>query len=159
MMKKIVAAAALSLLASAAFAGPTAYYAGVDVNSTKIDGLNDNETGFGAFVGYGFNQNVAVELGYRKLGTWTVYGTDVDLKQTHFSVVGSYPLAPQFDIYGRLGYSNIRGESRYNSASGSNGLYGIGVSYSFTPNVAARLEVQRPSSDATVSGISAVFKF
>lgn len=159
MMKKIVAAAALSLLASTAFAGPTAFYAGVDVNSTKIDGLDDSKTGAGGFVGYGFTPNVAVELGYRKIGTWTVYGTDVDLKQSHVSVVGSYPVTPQFDIYGRLGYSNIRGESRYNSASGSNGLYGIGVSYSFTPNFATRLEVQRPSSDATMYGVNVVFKF
>ena len=79
MMKKIVAAAALSLLAATAFAGPTAFYAGVDVNSTKVDGLDDSKTGAGGFVGYGFTPNVAVELGYRKIGTWTVYGTDVEL--------------------------------------------------------------------------------
>jgi hypothetical protein len=164
MMKKIFAAAALSLLASAAFAAaPTGYYAGVDVGSTKIDGFDDNKTGFGGFLGYGFNPFVAVELGYRKLGTWSVYGVDIDLKQTHFSVVGSYPLSSQFDVYGRLGYNQVRGEASYNGNhygdDTSGGLYGVGLNYSLTPAAALRFEVQKPSSDSTLYNVGVVFKF
>ena len=51
MLKKIVAAAALSLPACAAFAAPPAFYVGGDVNSAKIDGLGACKTGAGAFVG------------------------------------------------------------------------------------------------------------
>jgi hypothetical protein len=163
MMKKIFAAAAFSLLASSAFAAPTAYYGGVDVGTTKIDGLDDNKTSFGGFLGYGFNPFVAVELGYRKLGNWNEGGSDFTAKQTHFSVVGSYPLSPQFDVFGRLGYNQIRGEASYagyhygDDTSGA--LYGVGLNYNFTPAVAARFEVQRPTSDSTNYNVGIVFKF
>jgi predicted porin len=163
MMKKIFAAAALSLLASSAFATPPGYYGGLDVGSTKVDGLDDNKTGYGAFLGYGFNRFVAVELGYRQLGKGNLYGADVTVKQTHVSVIGSYPLAPQFDVYGRLGYSDIRAEASYGgntgSATDSGGMYGVGLNYDFTPAVSGRLEVQKPTSDSTYYNVGVVFKF
>jgi predicted porin len=163
MMKKIFAAAALSLLASSAFATPPGYYGGLDVGSTKLDNIDDSKTGYGGFLGYGFNRFVAMELGYRQLGQWTIIGADVTIKQAHVSVIGSYPLAPQFDLYGRLGYSNIRGEASYGgntaSATDSGGMYGIGLNYDFTPAVSGRVEVQKPSSDSTYYNVGVVFKF
>jgi len=164
MIKKIFAAAALSLLASSSFAAsPTAFYGGLDVGSTKVDGLDGNKTSVGAFLGYGFTQNFAVELGYRQLGKWDLYGIDVSAKQTHVSVVGSFPLSQQFDIYGRLGYNNVSGEASYGgrtySAGDSGALYGVGLNYSFTPTVAGRVEVQKPASDTTNYSVGVVFKF
>src|SRR5437764_7575661 len=164
MIKKIIAAAALSALASSAFAAtPTAFYGGLDVGSTKVDNLDSNKTSVGGFLGYGFNQSFAVELGYRQLGKWNVYGTDVTAKQTHLSVVGSYPLNQQFDIYGRLGYNNISGQASYQgytvSADDNGVLYGVGLNYSFTPVVSARFEVQKPASDTTNYSVGVVYKF
>jgi hypothetical protein len=164
MFKKFAVAAALALVASSSFAAaPTAFYGGLDVGSTKLDGFDDNKTSFGGFVGYGFNQFVAVELGYRQLGKFDVYGVDVKAKQTHLSVVGSYPLMPQLDVYGRLGYNNLRAEASYgNTTYGENtdgGLYGIGLNYNFTPAISGRIEAQKPSSDATNYSVGIVFKF
>jgi hypothetical protein len=167
MFKKIAAAAALTLLASSSFAAaPTAFYGGVDVGSTKIDGLGDREVSFGGFLGYGFNQNFAVEVGYRQLGKWDkVFGSgaDVTAKQTHVSLVGSLPLTPQFDLFGRLGYNNVKAEASFGGATygeDTNGaLYGIGLGYSFAPNIVGRVEVQKPSSDSTNVGVSVAWKF
>jgi OOP family OmpA-OmpF porin len=163
MMKKIFAAAALSLLASSAFATPPGYYGGLDVGSTKLDGMDGSKTGYGGFLGYGFNRFVAVELGYRQLGKGNYYGIDITAKQAHVSVIGSYPLAPQFDVYGRLGYNDLRAEASYNgrsaSASDNGGMYGVGLNYDFTPAVSGRIEVQKPSSDSTYYNVGVVFKF
>jgi len=165
MLKKIAAAAALALVASSSFAAaPTAFYGGLDVGSTKIDDFDQDKTSFGGFLGYGFNQFFAVELGYRQLGKWDMgYGIDLKAKQTHLSVVGSYPVTPQFDIYGRLGYNSLRAEaSRGNVTYGddtSGGLYGIGVGYTFTPNISGRFEVQKPASDTTNYSVGIVYKF
>jgi OOP family OmpA-OmpF porin len=164
MIKKIAAAAALAFMASTAFAaGPTAFYGGVDVGSTKIDDFGDNKAGFGGFLGYGFNQNFAVELGYRQLGKWDVLGVDVKAKQTHLSLVGFYPLSPQLDVYGRLGYNQLRGDARFAGATygddTSSGLYGVGLNYNFTPAISGRVEVQKPSSDSTNYNVGMVFKF
>jgi len=159
MLKKIAAAAALAFVASSAFAAPAAIYGGLDAGSTKVDGL-DSKTSFGGFVGYGFHPNFAVELGYRQLGKWD----DVKLDQTHLSVIGSYPLNRQLDIYGRLGYNQLSldgssGRYSYSYDIGSGALYGVGLNYSFAPNISARIEAQKPSSDSTNVGVGIVFKF
>jgi hypothetical protein len=164
MFKKFAAAAALAFVASSAFAAPTAFYAGLDVGSTKVDGLSDNKASFGGFLGYGFNQYVAAEVGYRQHGTWNVDGADVKFKETHVSVVGSYPLNAKLDVYGRLGYSSVKAEASsmgYSASSDSTGntVIGAGLSYTFAPNISARLEVQKPSSDTTNVGVGVVYKF
>jgi OOP family OmpA-OmpF porin len=164
MFKKIAAAAALTLLASTAFAAaPTAFYGGLDVGSTKLDDFDSTKTSFGGFLGYGFNQFVAVELGYRQLGKFDYYGADVKAKQTHLSVVGSYPLNAQLDVYGRLGYNHLRAEASYGGYTVGDktdtGLYGIGLNYNFTPAIAGRIEAQKPSSDSTNYSVGVVFKF
>ncbi|TQK02796.1 outer membrane beta-barrel protein [Herbaspirillum sp. SJZ107] len=164
MLKKIVAAAALALVASSSFAAaPTAFYGGLDVGSTKIDDFDQDKTSFGGFLGYGFNQFFAVELGYRYLGKFDVFGTDVKAKQTHLSLVGSYPLNAQFDVYGRLGYNNLRAEAKAGGITYGDdtdgGLYGIGLNYNFNPQLSGRFEVQKPSSDSTNYSVGVVWKF
>ena len=115
MFKKLVVAAALAALASSAFAADAkGFYGGLDVGMNKVDNLDGSKIGLGTFLGYSFNQYVALELGYRQLGEWHVNGGTVKLSETHVSVVGSYPLNSQFDIYGRLGHDNPHGRhSRY----------------------------------------------
>jgi long-subunit fatty acid transport protein len=164
MLKKFAAAAALALVASSSFAAaPTAFYGGLDVGSTKIDDFDQNKTSFGGFLGYGFNQFFAVELGYRYLGKFDVFGTDVKAKQTHLSLVGSYPLNAQFDVYGRLGYNNLRAEAKAGGITYGDdtdgGLYGIGLNYNFNSQLSGRFEVQKPSSDSTNYSVGVVWKF
>jgi len=164
MLKKIAAAAALALVASSSFAAaPTAFYGGLDLGSTKIDDFDQDKASFGGFLGYGFNQFFAVELGYRYLGKFDVFGTDIKAKQTHLSVVGSYPLNAQLDLYGRLGYNNLRAEAKVGNITYGDdtdgGLYGIGLNYSFTPQLSGRIEVQKPASDTTNYNIGVVWKF
>jgi len=164
MFKKLALAAVLAVAASSSFAAPTDYYGGLDLGVTKADGLDGKKTSFGAFAGYGFNQYVAVEAGYRQLGTWGLgYGIELKAKQSHVSVVGSLPVTPQFDIYGRLGYNKVRGFVELGNLRGSDdsdgALYGIGVSYTFTPVIFGRFEVQKPSSDTKNYGLSLVVKF
>lgn len=170
MLKKFAVAAALVLGASSSFAAPassgpapTLFYGGIDVGVTKIDELDGNKGGLGGFVGYGFNQNVAVELGYRQLGKFDVMGVDVKLKQTHVSVVGSLPLNPQLSLYGRLGYNNINvsgsGYGVKAEADTDGVLYGIGLNYRFAPDILSRVEVQKPTSDSTNLHFGLVFEF
>ncbi|TFW30057.1 outer membrane beta-barrel protein [Massilia horti] len=160
MFKKIAAAAALTLLASSSFAAPTSFYGGVDVGSTKSDVLdnNSNKVSYGAFLGYDVNENVAVELGYRRLGQWDNVrgsGYDATVNQTHLSVVGSVPLKDQFSVFARVGYSKLNGDDVNNSGA----LYGVGLGYNFAPNVFGRVEVQKPTNLTTNVGVSVGYKF
>ncbi len=68
-----------------------------------------------------------------------------------------------FDVYGRLGYARLDAKADVAGYTGkdhdSNAIYGLGLGYTFTPEVHGRLEVQRPASDATkiVAGVAFTF--
>jgi OOP family OmpA-OmpF porin len=158
MFKKIAIAASLAIMACSASAQVRpSFYVGADVGNTKIDGLSGHQSSFGGFLGYQFNQNFAVEGGYRRLADFD----NVTVNQTHVSAIGIVPLQGGFNIYGRLGYNNL--DTKVNSGNttdlGTGVLYGVGVGYNFTPAIAVRLEAQKPSSDSSNLGASLSLKF
>jgi opacity protein-like surface antigen len=160
MLKKIAFAAALAIVASSSFAQVRpSFYAGADVGSTKFDGMSDRQSSFGGFVGYQLNQSFAVEAGYRRLADFD----SVTVDQTHASVIGILPLQSNFNIYGRLGYNHLdtKASAPFSGTIGSTSsvLYGVGVGYNFTPNISARLEAQKPTSDTSNVGASLSLKF
>jgi OOP family OmpA-OmpF porin len=172
MFKKIAAATALIIASSASFAAePHTFYGGVDIGKTKIEDLGKRDTSVGGFVGYHFHQNFAVEAGYRRLADYdlvVVTGVGIldgsaKLDQAHLSLVGSLPLDQKLSVYGRLGVNRLeakvstRGFSDKDSTTKA--LYGVGMSYAFSPAVSARIEVQKPSSDATNLSLGAAFQF
>ena len=168
MFKKIAFAATLALLASSSFAQTApSFYAGADVGSTKLDGISDRQSSFGGFLGYQINPNFAVEVGYRRLADFdvNVSGTNVGVTvdQAAASVIGILPLASGFNIYSRLGYNRLEAKGRVSNISATDStsgvLYGVGVGYSFTPNISARLEAQKPSSDSSNVAASLSLKF
>lgn len=155
MFKKIAIAASLAILSSAAMAADQPYfYAGGDVGSTKFSGI-DRETSYGGFGGYQFNQNIAVEAGYRRLAK--LDGDTAD--QFHVSAVGTLPLSNGFNVFGRLGVNRLSLEDGADNYHYNRALYGAGVGYSFSPTVMGRLEVQKPHSDVTNISASVAFRF
>ena len=167
MFKKIAAATALLIASSAAFAAqPNTFYAGADVGRTKIDDYSKRDTSVGAFVGYNFHQNFAVEGGYRRLADFDRFGgtnASVDADQLALSVVGSLPVGESFSVYGRLGVNRIEAKASVGNISvkdsTTKALYGVGMSYAITPAVSARLEVQKPASDVTNVSAGVAFQF
>lgn len=167
MFKEIAAATALLIASSASFAAqPNTFYAGADAGRTRIDHYSSNkDTSIGAFAGYNFHQNFAVELGHRRLFERDYHWADIRanerLSQTSLSLVGSLPVGERFSVFGRLGAARV--ESRFTSndftakEATTKALYGIGMSYAITPAVAARVEAQKISSD--VSNLSAGVSF
>ena len=184
MFKHIAIAAALVIASSSAAAQqPAKFYIGADVTSTEVDDFDGKETGYGAFIGYKVNPNIAIEAGYRRLADGTmsysetisgvvVKGTDkFKYDQTSISVIGTLPLSSGFGLYGRLGYNHVKmketftvsagnySESESWSDSESRVLYGAGLSYDFSPAVSGRLEVQKPHGDVTTLAAGVSFSF
>jgi len=167
MFKKIAAAAALVAASSCAFAAePASFYAGVDASSTKIEGL-DREGGYGAFIGYNFNPGFAVEAGYHRLADtdYSVGATSakVTLDQIDVSVIGTVPLSNGFSVFGRLGYNRLEADASVAgfdaSEHDSGAVVGLGLGYSFSREIGARLEVQRPGNDTTKIAAGISFNF
>ena len=170
-MKKIFAAAVLSAFAAPAFAGSidmTGFYAGVTlgtgnanftapVGSALIVENPKSKPVYGMLGGYRFNQNLAVEAAYTGASYFytTVGAAKYLSKQIVFAVtaVGTYPVTDAFSIYGKLGVA--RSSSENNAVAEQNttrigATYGVGAEYKFTPNIAARLGVDRYAVTATI---------
>lgn len=160
MFKKIAIAAALALIASSSFAAEaTGVYVGASVGSTKVDGLSGQKTSYIGLVGYQVTDVLAFEGSYGRVADYTISSVDVKMNQAAISMVGAVPMGNGFKLFGRLGYNNMEATANGHSASTSKALYGIGVSYSFAANVAARFEVTKPSSDATNVALGVTYKF
>ena len=168
MFKKIAVAAALIAASSASFAAqPGSFYAGADIGRTKITDVDGRDTSFGGFVGYNFHPNFAVELGHRRLfeRDHRAFGIPGESRvdQTSLSLVGSLPVAERLSVYGRLGVARLQDRfstSGYtNRDSTTKALYGIGLSYAITPTIAARVEAQKISQQASNLSAGISFQF
>jgi OOP family OmpA-OmpF porin len=79
-----------------------------DVDAT-VDEWDEDDTAYKFFGGYRMNRFLAFEVDYINLGEpsgASVPGFNVDASVDGFApyVVGTFPLGPYFEFYGRLGY-------------------------------------------------------
>lgn len=169
MFNKIVATAVLALVAAYSHAAePAPFYVGADIGSTRFDPLQGNQSSFGGFVGYAINPYVAVEANYRRLARYDgVYvngvKSDLDIDQTALSVIGTWPLAGGFNVFGRYGRTKIGLKASASNVkpddSGDGALFGVGVGYAVAPNVAVRLEYLSPAQQMRNISASVSYRF
>jgi OmpA-OmpF porin, OOP family len=170
------------------------FYAGLSLGQSKFKGACDSESGvtlsnckdsdtaWKIFGGYQFTPHLAVELGYNDFGRissdalvtagGSTFTGNARIEATAFELtgVGTWPLARQFSLYGKLGvyYAETKTSANVQQttppfASGSssasdnnaNLTFGVGARYDITRNIAVRAEWQRFSkvgSDSTGKG-------
>jgi OOP family OmpA-OmpF porin len=163
MFKKLIAAAALTLLASSSFAAePGTFYAGLDVGRSDLD-LAGSATSFGGIFGYNISRHWAVEGAVRNAGKFDAFGSDIKVTQTSLSGVGTVFIGKGFDFFGRVGINHLSTDnnSRFVTTDDKNvGINaGAGFAYHFTPAVAARIEAQFAATDLTIVTAGVVFTF
>lgn len=151
---------AAMLLASYAVHAQTGLYAGGDLMVTKADRLGTSAGG-GLFVGFNFNKNVGVELGYKELGSFDYDGFPTDAQAVQASVLVSYPITEKTDIYGRIGVTNLNAAVRDSAfAKKANGLHaGIGLKHEISESIKVRAEFQSISKVVNQITVSALFEF
>lgn len=143
------------------FAEDNGFTVGIDYGRTEakkycdnITNCSDSDNGPKFEVGYDFNKNVGIELGYTSFGR--LFDTTEDsirLTQkssaTTLSLLGTLPLNDAFAIYGRLGYARY---DTNNSGSvegvpvkdehGNTPFWGAGLKFNLNEQFALRLEYQ-----------------
>ncbi|PXX47830.1 porin family protein [Undibacterium pigrum] len=164
--KKIIALAlAISSLlmvttANAQFyAGATIGQARWNMDCAATSRCKTSDTSFNVLSGYNFNANWGLEGSYYDLGTVkaTIYGMDAEMKASGIDLAGTYraQLGNNWGLFTKLGlayskgeatatFNNVRGTSNKNSAQA---LVGVGATYTFTPNFAARAEISSRKVD------------
>jgi OmpA-OmpF porin, OOP family len=172
--KKALVAALIGV--SAAVAAPAAFaqargaaadagwYAGGSLGQSTADckvsggSCDDKDTAWKIFGGYQINRNFGVELGYADLGKITVSagGSSLSVETTSWDLVGvgSFPMANQFSIYGKLGFNRTETKAGSAKDNGTDLTFGAGVRYDFSRNLGVRGEWQRykATTPAATSG-------
>jgi OOP family OmpA-OmpF porin len=137
--------------------------------STTISGVaftgsadKKTDTGFKLYGGYNFNQNWGIEGGYNDLGDsysakGTIGGTPYTITgmkgyNVYFAGTGTLPMTNEFSLFAKLGVASNHTDGGTVTVAGTTGtvgsethtdlLFGVGLSYAFTKNWAARLEYE-----------------
>ena len=188
----VAAAGALTLAWNTANAQ---WYAGASLGQSKMKdassqlvgtSFEDTDTAFKVYGGYQFHRNVGVEFGYINFGTFKGSGSDPTFgtlsdnwkaNGINVSAVGTWPLANEFSLLGKLGFTRWSVDDKFSvgAASGSakeNGIdlsLGIGAQYAFAKQWAVRAEYEvfknvgkeatTGKSDIDVLSIGAVYRF
>jgi opacity protein-like surface antigen len=158
MFNKIALAASFALLSSTAFAAaPGQFTIGADAGTTrfKSDGESGHRASQGLFTGYQINDTFGVEVGFRRLNRQQEDFVDAKVNQTSVSATAAFPIANNLKAYGRLGMNRIevRGSVTFLGVReefkehDTKIVSGFGLSYTFTPKLSARIELQRPMRD------------
>jgi len=173
-----------SLGSAPALSQDQGFYAGLNAGMSDLNGActgflpgtkcDDSDTAFGIFGGYQLNKYFGVEVGYTNLGKAKASSggvtASVEAKGFGFSAVGTFPINPQFSLYGKLGTflwdtdSNLGG-----SDDGADLTYAIGVRWNFAKNLALQAQLQRYNdvgnssttgkSDIDIIGVGILFRF
>ena len=178
----VMAAPAVSMAQSRG--ADTGWYAGISLGQSEAKSVDcaglscdTKDTAFRILGGYQINRNFAAELGYTDLGkvTASAGGLTDEIKSTawELSAIGSYPVASQFSVFGRLGvyFADVKENTNFvgNFKHTNNDLtYGFGVRYDFSRELGVRGEWQRYSkvgggdigkSDIDVLNVGVIWNF
>lgn len=166
-MKLMTAALAAAALATPGVASAeTGAYGSLGYTNFDFDQVNlDAVTGR---LGYQFHKNFAVEgEASFGIGEDTVGAVNVELDNAlGIYGVGILPVAPNFDLFGRIGYGSVEATASVAGFSGSgdgDGFgFGAGGQYMFTPTFGVRGEYTRLEGDdveGDTFSVSGVVKF
>lgn len=182
----VLAAIAPVTLSTISYAAEEGIYVGVSGGQTNVKQnashygysgpydvkLNDDDTGWKAYVGYDFFPWLGVEGGYIDFGSIsrTVFDQkiDVDFSGWDAFAVGRLPVGP-VDIFVKAGFIALKSELDVSNSGSSNNndtefAFGAGVAYNYE-NWSVRLEAESFDSSVTKDfyfvsgGVSYTFDF
>jgi len=155
---------------------------GDEITSGLIDAnrsVDGKDTAWKVFGGYMFNRNFGIEAAYVDLGEVSysgsfggaaVTGGKVEVNGFNIAALGSYPVTQEFSVFGKIGLflwnaeaSDTTGGVPFSAKNDGTDLsFGLGVGYSFTPNLGVRAEFERfeaSDADANLISIGIVWRF
>lgn len=111
-------------------------YAGVAVGSTHYSFENENASSFEVTAGSRLSRHLSVEMSFINLGSVDWYPADAQYNVSGLNVAlkASLPIAPDVDIYSKLGLFAWEAEVEYDSfteptSHGQDGNLGLGLSW------------------------------
>lgn len=148
--KMILATPALSCanaIAGNAYVGANA---GSATHKLTLDGvtLSESSTAFGVNAGYQFTPMFGVEAGYAAHGDASTkvgdYEVGADPKSSYVAATATFPVTPQIAVFAKAGvarsdttvFSSYKGARASVKETDTSGVFGVGATYAFAPNLA-----------------------
>ncbi len=155
----VLATLVLAAVSAPALAQDTPWYAHIQAGQSKydLDGFpGDNKDRYAVLgLGYKLSPQIAVEGGYADFGKVKFSGATGEAKSIYAAAILTAPVSDAFSVYGRLGVANTDRKASVFGFSDSDrkteGIFGAGLSYAFTKNVAGTVEYTK-LSDSDVAG-------
>lgn len=161
-MKKFIISSTLALLAVSAQANTAGYYVGTELFNNRIVDAGSS-TGLGIFAGYRLGNGLALEVNGNRIAKLDFGVGTASVSQMSLSALYSLPVSNTVSVFGRLGYGQMRISDDRLSNRGiklDNGLvYGGGLSYQATKQVAVRAEFRKPEADINSFGVGLSYSF
>ena len=162
-MKKIILASTLAILSVSSQAETAGVYVGTEVFNSRFSG-DTSTTGGGVFAGYRLGNGLAIEANGNRIGTFNFGQFKSSVSQMSVSALYSLPVSKTVSVYGRLGYGGMRVSDANNLSDRGvkldNGMiYGGGLSYQATKQVAVRAEFRKPEADIRSFGVGLSYSF
>lgn len=153
--KTALTAATLALgLLAAAGSHAEGLYLGGDLaapnwhSSSSGVGGSDSGVGVNVYGGYAINPNFSLEAGAMTLGKSRGALGDAKATGGYLDAVGTFPVAPQVSVLGRVGYANAKIKTDLGDDSGGGVKFGAGLQYDLNATTALRTEWTRYRIDA-----------
>lgn len=159
MMKKWLIAAfsatTLALSAGASAQALTGFYAGAEFGNADFG--TDDDTAVKILGGFQITPNIAAEAAYSML--YDKGGSEVTALEV--VGVGSFPLAQQLSVFGKLGFANVDVETPFGSDDGIELTWGLGLQYDVSQRLGVRAGWQRYETDEEVDllSIGVIYRF
>ena len=157
----------LSLLPAAPAALAGSFYIGASVGESEFDlaypaptdKFSAEDTAFKGVFGYTFNQVLSVELNYMDFGSFSeqsgMLTLDADAESITAFAVGSFPIVPSFDLYGKAGFGSWSADVSVDdgntvttdSPDGTDFAYGFGANWDATDHLTLLAEWELVETD------------
>ena len=159
----------------AAFAPPASadIYAGASFVTTDsefdvaVDNFDTDDSGYKLYAGKTFIRFLAIEAGYRDLGSFressATNAVDADIEVWDLSARGILPLPGRFAVFARAGYANVSVDGTLDLGTVTTDFdeddwelfYGVGVEIEFGSHLGLRVEWEEYDVDASLNSLSA----
>ena len=165
--------------ATPALAAEPGFYIGGKLGAASVDGdfIDDDDTSWGAYAGFQFNDWLAIEGVYTDFGDvevdlddFEVETSDLEPDSIGLRAMGAFPVSERFDILAGIGWHTFdlnpaAGEELHDllgDDSSTDLFYGIGAQFNFANNLSIRamydrFEFDGPDADEISLGVQYTF--
>lgn len=120
-------------------AQPGAYF-GMGIGSAHDDILDEEDSAFKFYGGVNLSEHIGLELGYVDLGS---YANDALTQDgISYELIGYLPLSANVDLYGRAGFFSWEVANAFDSHTGTDPTFGVGLQVQLQHHVSLRGEYQ-----------------